>query len=167
MSQPRKSVTIYTDGACLGNPGPGGYGVVLLYGSHRKELAQGFRHTTNNRMEIWAAIAGLTALKEPCQVTLYTDSRYVVDAMTKGWAKRWQANEWRKTKKEPAKNPDLWAELLNLCERHQVDFRWVKGHAGDPENERCDTLARTCAQEGQDLAVDHAYEGGMSRDRAT
>jgi ribonuclease HI len=158
MSQTQKSVTIYTDGACLGNPGPGGYGVVLLYGPHRKELASGFRRTTNNRMEIWAAIAGLAALKEPCQVTLYTDSRYVVDAMMKGWAKRWQANEWRKNKKELAKNPDLWAELLNLCDRHQVDFRWIKGHAGDPENERCDALARTSAQ-GQDLAVDHAYEG--------
>ncbi|MGB0563092.1 MAG: ribonuclease HI [Spirulinaceae cyanobacterium] len=158
MTSPAKSVTIYTDGACLGNPGPGGYGVLLIYGGHRKELQGGYRRTTNNRMEIQAAIAGLEALKEPCTVELYTDSKYVVDAIEKGWAKRWRANGWRKNKKEPAKNPDLWAQLLQLCDRHRVSFRWVKGHAGQPENERCDDIARASAQ-GMDLAVDEGYEG--------
>lgn len=154
----QKSVTIYTDGACLGNPGPGGYGALLIFGEHRKELRGGYRRTTNNRMEIQAAIAGLEALTEPCSVELYTDSKYVVDAIEKGWAKRWRANNWRKAKKEPAKNPDLWAILLELCEHHQVKFRWVKGHAGQPENERCDEIARTSAQ-GSDLAIDAGYEG--------
>lgn len=158
MNTAPKAVTIYTDGACLGNPGPGGYGVILIYGEHRKELHSGYRRTTNNRMEIQAAIAGLEALTEPCIVSLYTDSKYVIDAIEKGWAKRWRANGWRKNKKEPAKNPDLWAVLLELCDRHKVTFRWVKGHSGQPENERCDDLARNSAR-GPDLAIDSGYEG--------
>ncbi|MZP31243.1 ribonuclease HI [Heliobacterium undosum] len=154
MSQAkRREVTIYTDGACLGNPGPGGYGAVLIYGEHRKELSEGFRDTTNNRMEMLAAIKALEALKEPCQVVLYSDSRYLVDAVTQGWAKRWKANGWMRNKKDPALNVDLWERLLQLLERHQVEFRWVKGHAGNPENERCDKLATTAAAR-PDLPLD-------------
>lgn len=153
----RKQVTIYTDGACSGNPGAGGYGIVLMYQQHRKELSGGFRLTTNNRMEMMAAIVGLEALKFPCEVRLYTDSRYLVDAMTQGWAKRWQANGWKRNKKEMAKNPDLWQTLLELCQQHQVEFAWVKGHAGDPENECCDRLAVEAAQQS-DLPPDLGYE---------
>ena len=152
-----KNVTIYTDGACLGNPGPGGYGAVLLYNGTRKELSGGYRRTTNNRMEIMAVLAGLRSLKEPCRVTLYSDSRYVVDAMSKGWAERWRAKGWKRSDKAPALNPDLWAEMLDLSERHQVEYRWVKGHAGNPENERCDELA-VAAANGAELARDEVYE---------
>ncbi len=152
-----KNVTIYTDGACSHNPGPGGYGVVLLYDSHRKELSKGFRRTTNNRMEILAAIAGLEALKEPCKVTLYSDSQYLVNAIDKGWAQRWQSNGWMRNKKEKAINPDLWERLLELCKTHKVQFEWLRGHAGHDENERCDELATTAAQ-GPDLAIDEGYE---------
>jgi ribonuclease HI len=139
--KPLKEVTIYTDGACSGNPGPGGYGVVLLYQGHRKELSAGFKDTTNNRMEILAAIKGLESLKEKCRVTLYTDSQYLVNAIEKNWAQKWRANGWMRNKKEPALNADLWARLLKLCEFHEIKFVWVKGHAGNPENERCDQLA--------------------------
>jgi len=140
-----KKVTIYTDGACLGNPGPGGYGVVLLYGDNRREISGGFRLTTNNRMEIMAAIVGLEALKSPCSVTLYSDSQYLVDAMMKGWAARWRANGWRRNKRERAVNPDLWERLLDLSSRHRVEFVWVRGHSGNRENERCDRLSREAA----------------------
>ena len=157
-----KHVTIYTDGACIGNPGPGGYGTVLLYNGSRKELSGGFRKTTNNRMEIMAVLAGLRSLMEPCRVTLYSDSRYVVDAMSKGWAESWRAKGWRKGDKTPALNPDLWAEMLELSERHEIEYRWVKGHSGDPENERCDELAVTAAR-GADLARDEVYERNNSR----
>ena len=136
-----KHVTIYTDGACLGNPGPGGYGVVLLYGRHRRELTGGYAHTTNNRMELMACIAGLEALKERCQVTLYTDSQYVAQAITEGWAVRWRARGWKRSDKNAARNPDLWARLLDLCTQHDVTFTWVRGHAGNRENERCDFLS--------------------------
>ena len=155
-----KHVTIYTDGACLGNPGPGGYGTVLLYNTAtptRREFSSGYRRTTNNRMEIMAVLVGLRSLKEPCRVTLHSDSRYVVDAMSKGWAERWRAKGWKKSDKAPALNPDLWAEMLDLSERHEVEYRWVKGHAGDPENERCDQLAVAAAR-GTELARDEAYE---------
>ncbi|MGC9502882.1 ribonuclease HI [Baaleninema sp.] len=152
-----KHVTIYTDGACSGNPGVGGYGTLLIYGEHQKELSAGFRKTTNNRMEMMAAIVGLQALKQPCQVSLYSDSKYLVDAMKQGWAKRWKANGWRRNKKEMAKNPDLWQQLLELCDRHQVEFFWVKGHAGHPENERCDRLAVAASQQNE-LRVDTEYE---------
>lgn len=152
-----KKVQIYTDGACSGNPGKGGYGIILVYNEHRKELSGGYRLTTNNRMEMMAAIIGLEALKAPCDVTLYTDSRYLVDAITKGWAKKWQANGWKRNNKEAAKNPDLWQKLLDLCEEHDVKFVWVKGHAGHPENEQCDRLAVTAAQQ-LELAIDELYE---------
>ena len=136
-----KHVDIFTDGACSGNPGPGGYGVILRYKGVNKELSGGEPNTTNNRMELTAVITGLAALKEPCEVTLYSDSRYIIDAIQKGWAKKWQANHWMRNAKEPALNSDLWEQLLGLLERHQVTFVWVKGHAGHPENERCDQLA--------------------------
>ncbi|ABO50966.1 RNase HI [Desulforamulus reducens MI-1] len=142
-----KEITMYTDGACSGNPGPGGYGVVMLYKGHRKELSAGFRDTTNNRMELLATIVGLETLKEKCNVNLYTDSQYVVNAIEKGWAKKWRANGWMRNKKEPALNPDLWERLLKLCEFHNVKFNWVKGHAGHPENERCDQLAVAAAKQ--------------------
>ena len=136
-----KQVEIFTDGACSGNPGPGGWGAVLRFGSAEKELCGGEENTTNNRMELSAVIAALSALKEPCRVLLTTDSQYVVNGMEKGWAKKWQANGWRKSDKSPALNTDLWQRLLELCEIHTVSFHWVKGHAGHPENERCDRLA--------------------------
>ena len=136
-----KQVEIFTDGACSGNPGPGGWGAVLRYGSAEKELSGGAADTTNNRMELSAVIAALSALKEPCKVTLTSDSKYVIDAVTKGWAKKWQANGWVKSDKKPALNADLWEKLLTLLEKHDVRFVWVKGHAGHPENERCDRLA--------------------------
>jgi ribonuclease HI len=160
MNTPRKQVLIYTDGGCDPNPGPGGYGVVLLYGPHRKELANGYRRTTNNRMEIMAAIAGLELLNPPCEVTLFSDSEYLVNAMRKGWASRWRANQWRRADRQPAANPDLWETLLQLCERHTVTFEWLKGHAGDVENERCDQLAMA-ARLKNDLLPDPGYpEGG-------
>ncbi len=152
-----KQVEIFTDGACRRNPGPGGYGVVLVHDSGRREISAGFRLTTNNRMEILAAIVGLEALKEPCRVRLYSDSQYLVNAIEKGWAARWRANGWMRNRREPAVNPDLWERLLELCRMHQVQFLWVRGHAGHPENERCDRLA-TAAADGTDLAVDEAYE---------
>lgn len=143
-----KSVTIYTDGACSGNPGTGGYGAVLLYGSARKEISEGFERTTNNRMEVLAVIKALEALKEPCQVTLYSDSKYVVDAITKGWVKKWKANNWKRNQKEFASNVDLWERLLLLLNEHNVEFVWVKGHADNKENERCDYLARKAITDG-------------------
>ena len=136
-----KEVEIFTDGACSGNPGPGGYGVVLRYKGREKELCGGEAQTTNNRMELTAVIEGLSALNEKCSVTLYGDSKYVVDAITKGWAKKWRSNGWMRTKTEPALNSDLWEKVLNLLQEHDVKFVWVKGHAGHPENERCDALA--------------------------
>lgn len=148
-----KEVTIYTDGACSGNPGPGGYGVVMLYKDQRKELSAGFRDTTNNRMELLAAIVGLENLKEPCKITLYTDSQYLVNAVEKGWAKKWRANGWMRNKKEPALNADLWQRILQLLDYHQVKFVWVRGHAGNPENERCDRLAVEAAKQ-PNLPVD-------------
>ena len=156
-----KHVVLYTDGGCIPNPGPGGYGVVLQYGKHRKELSSGFRRTTNNRMEILAAIAGLEALKQPCRVTIYSDSQYLVHAIERGWAARWRANGWWRNKEERAVNPDLWERLLRYCEVHQVKFMWVRGHAGNKENERCDVLARRAALR-PDLRIDAGYEG--SRD---
>ncbi len=140
-----KHVDIYTDGACRGNPGPGGWGAVLVYNGHEKELAGGEPETTNNRMELTAVISALRALKEPCEITLTSDSKYVVDGIQKGWAKSWQARGWIKGDKTPALNPDLWEALLCELERHTVEFVWVRGHAGHPYNERCDELATTYA----------------------
>jgi len=153
-----KNVTLYTDGGCINNPGPGGYGAVLIYNSRRKELSGGFRRTTNNRMEILAAIAGLEALKEPCRVTLYSDSQYLVYAIQKGWALKWKSNGWMRSNKEKAINPDLWERLLKLCGIHDVQFSWVRGHAGNRENERCDQLAKAAAQQ-PDLPADPGYIG--------
>lgn len=136
-----RSVNIYTDGACSGNPGPGGWGAILVYGVHEKEISGGAANTTNNRMELTAVIESLKLLKEPCNVTLTTDSKYVVDSVTLGWARGWRARGWVKSNKEPALNPELWEELLNLLDIHNVEFVWVKGHAGHPYNERCDALA--------------------------
>ncbi|MFN3927324.1 MAG: ribonuclease HI [Pseudanabaenaceae cyanobacterium] len=148
-----KQVEIYTDGACLGNPGPGGYGAILICGDRRKELSGGFRLTTNNRMELMGAIAGLQALNYPCQVNLYSDSKYLVDAINLGWLKQWQAKG--KLHKRP--NHDLWLKLLELCDRHQVNFIWIKGHGGHPENERCDFLAVQAYQQ-PNLSIDLGYE---------
>ena len=136
-----KSVELFTDGSCSGNPGPGGWGAIVRYGQHEKELSGGDAHTTNNRMELSAVIAGLEALKEPCAVTLTSYSKYVCDAITKGWARSWKKNGWRKSDKSPALNADLWERLLALLDVHSVTVVWVKGHAGHPENERCDRLA--------------------------
>ncbi len=136
-----KKVEIFTDGACSGNPGPGGWGAILRYGDKVKELSGGEANTTNNRMELSAVIAALSALKEPCNVVLTSDSKYVIDSVTKGWARSWKAKGWVKSNKEKALNPDLWDKLLTLLDKHNVEFVWVKGHAGHPENERCDELA--------------------------
>ncbi len=136
-----KSVEIFTDGACSGNPGPGGWGAILRYNGVEKELSGSERETTNNRMELSAVISALSALKEPCKVTLTSDSKYVLDAVLKGWVYSWQKNGWRKADKKPALNVDLWEKLLPLLEKHDVQFCWVHGHQGHPENERCDALA--------------------------
>ena len=134
-------VEIYTDGACKGNPGPGGWSAVIVYGGAEKELSGGEAATTNNRMELIGAISGLGALKEPCEVTLYSDSKYLVDAVNLGWARSWKSRGWVKADKKPALNKDLWQKLLELLEIHKVTFVWVKGHAGHSYNERCDRLA--------------------------
>ena len=150
-------ITIYTDGACSGNPGPGGYGAVMQYGKHRNELSGGFRKTTNNRMELLAVIEGLQTLNRPCQVTVFSDSKYIVDAVNKGWARRWQASGWKRNKRERALNPDLWAKLLKLLDTHEVTMQWVKGHAGNPGNERADALA-VAASQSDNLSIDKGYE---------
>ena len=134
-------VQLYTDGACSGNPGPGGYGAILRCGSYEKEISGGESNTTNNRMELMAVIAGLEALNRSCDVTIYSDSKYFVDAIEKGWAKSWRAKGWVKSDKTKAKNPDLWERVLDLLDNHKVTLVWIKGHAGHPENERCDQLA--------------------------
>ncbi|MCI5910880.1 MAG: ribonuclease HI [Oscillospiraceae bacterium] len=136
-----KKVFLFSDGACSGNPGPGGYGVILRYKDTEKEFSGGEPETTNNRMELMGVITGLSALKEPCEVLVTTDSKYVVDSITKGWVYSWQKKGWVKSDKKPALNVDLWKQLLPLLEIHKVTFNWVKGHAGHPENERCDALA--------------------------
>ncbi|RRD95097.1 ribonuclease HI [Clostridiales bacterium COT073_COT-073] len=153
-----KQVKLYTDGACRGNPGNGGYGSILEYTDaggnlHQKELSAGYRQTTNNRMELLAVIKGLQELKKPCQVTVFSDSKYIVDAFAQGWVDSWLKNNWKRGKKEPVKNQDLWQELLTLMEKHQVEYEWVRGHNGHPQNERCDLLATTAA-DGQNLLED-------------
>ncbi len=136
-----KKIEMFTDGSCSGNPGPGGWGTILRYKGVEKELSGGERETTNNRMEMTAVISGLKALNEPCEVDLYTDSKYVCDSVTKGWVYSWKSNNWRKADKKPALNVDLWEEMLILLDKHKVTFHWLKGHNGHPENERCDALA--------------------------
>jgi ribonuclease HI len=145
----KKEITIYTDGACSGNPGPGGYGTVLIYNGTRKELSGGFKNTTNNRMEITAVIKGLEALKQPCKVTVYSDSKYVVDAIEKGWLNNWIKNNWRKSNKEKVLNVNLWQRLLELMAIHDVSFRWVKGHHENEENNRCDQLAVLASKQSE------------------
>jgi len=136
-----KTVTLYTDGACSGNPGPGGWGAILEYMGHEKELSGGEDSTTNNRMELTAVIRGLSCLKEPCIVELYSDSKYVIDGLQKGWAEGWKKRGWIKADKKPALNPDLWEKLLELTHIHQMRYHWVKGHAENPKNNRCDEMA--------------------------
>lgn len=155
-------VTIYTDGACIPNPGSGGYAAILIAGGKRKELIGGRRLTTNNRMEILAAIVALEALKWPCRVTLHSDSRYLVDSVMKGWAQRWRENGWKRNRKEYVVNADLWERLLDDCEKHEVEFLWVQGHAGHAENERCDLLSIAAAQ-AEGLPADTAYEEQQSK----
>ena len=140
-----KKVEIYTDGACKGNPGPGGWGAILRYNGHEKQISGGAHETTNNRMELTAVIEALRMLKEPCQVLLVSDSKYVCDALSKGWAEGWKKRGWKKADKQPALNPDLWDQLLTLTAQHQMQIQWIKGHAGHPENERCDRLATSAA----------------------
>jgi ribonuclease HI len=152
----------WTDGACSGNPGPGGYGVVLVWNGERRELAKGFRRTTNNRMEILAVIAALEALERPSRVTIHSDSQYVVNAIELGWARKWRSNGWRRGARggDRAQNPDLWARLLELLDRagHRVKLEWLRGHAGDAENERADRLA-VGALRGESLEIDEGFEG--------
>lgn len=148
-----KRVEIFTDGACSGNPGPGGYGVILKHSGETKFLSAGYRKTTNNRMELRAVIAGLSALNQPCHVTIYSDSRYLVDAVEKGWANKWKQNNWYRNRSERALNIDLWEKLLELLQKHEVRFVWVKGHAGHSENELCDRMAVEAAT-GQNLLED-------------
>ena len=136
-----KHIQIFTDGACSGNPGPGGWGAILRYKAHEKELSGGEAETTNNRMELMALIAALEQLKEPCEIDLCSDSQYVINGLQKGWAKGWRARGWKKADKSPALNSDLWARLLDLSEAHTIHYNWIKGHAGHAENERCDRLA--------------------------
>ena len=153
-----EQVTIYTDGACADNPrGNGGYGVVIVCGDHRQELSGGFRNTTNNRMEMYAVIAGLEAVQAPSRVTIYSDSQYLVNSMSKGWVYRWQANNWMRNEQDPALNVDLWERILALCQIHNVTFQWVRGHAGHPENERCDALAVTALKQ-PNLPIDKPTE---------
>lgn len=151
-----KSVQIFTDGCCLGNPGRGGYGIIMVYKDHSKELSSGYALTTNNRMELMACIEALAALKEPCAATITTDSQYVVNAVNQGWAAQWKAKGWRRSGNKPAENPDLWTRLLDLTEQHEAKFVWVRGHNGHPENERCDLLAKAAA-EGSDIQDDLGY----------
>lgn len=136
-----KTVTVYTDGACSGNPGPGGWAAILMYGPHKKELSGGEAETTNNRMELTAVLRALEALKEPCEVELWSDSKYVIDGLSKGWARSWRARGWVKSDKKPALNPDLWGPLLDQVDRHTLRYHWVKGHAENEWNNRCDELA--------------------------
>jgi len=158
MTSPRRTVQLYTDGACSGNPGPGGYGVVLKAGQHRKELSGGFRLTTNNRMELLAPIVGFEELKYPCKVELFSDSEYVLKGFTDKRVERWRANGWKRERNKPVVNVDLWQRLTTLIEKHEVSFHWVRGHSGDPENERCDELAVAAYQPGGDLRIDDVYE---------
>ncbi len=163
MSEKPHVVYAFTDGGAIGNPGPGGFGAILRYQGHERELSAGYRHTTNNRMELLGAIAALESLKRSCTIVLTTDSRYVVDGIHKGWAQRWKANGWMRNKKDKAINPDLWDRLLHAMDRHDVTFRWIKGHAGHAENERCDKLVQKAAR-CTDQAIDVEYERLKGRD---
>ncbi|MBD3420816.1 MAG: ribonuclease HI [Chitinivibrionales bacterium] len=148
-----KHVTIYTDGACSGNPGPGGFGTIITFGKNEKVLAQGFRDTTNNRMEMLAVIVGLEQLKQPCEVTVVTDSQYVANAISQGWVLKWKANGWKRNKKDRAQNVDMWERYLKAANSHEITMQWVRGHNGHAYNERCDLLAVTAASQ-PDLPLD-------------
>ncbi|WP_390624734.1 ribonuclease HI [Anthocerotibacter panamensis] len=150
-------IRIYTDGACVGNPGPGGWGTIVKDASGEREYSGGFDRTTNNRMELLAVIKGLQQVETTAKIIVYSDSQYVVNGITKGWAKKWQANNWIKSDKKPAINPDLWEQLLDLCQQRQVTFVWVRGHNGHPENERCDRLAVAAAHQ-KNLPPDLQYK---------
>ncbi len=152
-----KKITLYSDGSSRGNPGPGGYGVVLEYGMHTRELSQGFRTTTNNRMELLGVIAALETLKEECEVIVVSDSKYVIDAVKLGWLVAWKNNGWCRGKNQPLKNKDLWQRMDAIIPDHIITWQWVKGHAGHPQNERCDELATTAADSNQ-LAIDQNFE---------
>ena len=155
------TVYAFSDGSAIGNPGPGGYGVVLRYGENVKEFSQGYVRTTNNRMELLGAITALDALKSRQRVVLTTDSQYVINGIEKGWAARWQANGWMRNKKERALNPDMWERLLKACNRHDVRFEWIRGHTGHPENERCDELANSAARRGDQILDEGFIETGV------
>ncbi len=158
----KKIVEIHTDGSSLGNPGPGGIGIVMQSGSKKKEISEGYRLTTNNRMELLAAIKALEAMKsDKYKIVLRTDSKYLADAVEKGWARKWEANGWKRNKKDKALNPDLWERLLDLLDEYDVDFRWVKAHAGNELNERCDFLAKQAA-ESENLKIDVEYEKSIN-----
>lgn len=154
-----KKVDIYTDGACSGNPGRGGFGAILMYGKYRKECSGGFAQTTNNRMEIYAAIVALEALREPCEVTLFSDSKYLVDAVSKHWLSAWSRRGWKRQNNDPVLNVDLWQKLMSLLATHKVTFRWVKGHAENEFNNRCDELARNAICAGGELQEDTGFSG--------
>lgn len=158
VKTPCLAVTIHTDGACLGNPGPGGYGAVMELGEERRELSGGRKLTTNNRMELLAVIEALEALESPCEVTIITDSRYVHDAIEKRWLASWQKKGWLNAEKKPVKNQDLWRRLLPFLTTHKIKFNWVRGHTGNPDNERCDVLAKTAAN-SRNLPADEGYPG--------
>jgi ribonuclease HI len=159
----KSKIIVYTDGGCIDNPGPGGYGAVVFSGDKRYELSGGFRRTTNNRMELTACIEALKSLDYPGPVILYSDSSYVVNGIMKGWAERWRKKGWMRTKDEPAENADLWLRLLDLCSARQVEFSWVRGHAGTPENERCDKLAKAAALSKDNVTPDTAFEKGKTK----
>lgn len=151
-----KKITVYTDGGARGNPGPGGFGAIMLFGQHRKEVKGAFKHTTNNRMELMAVISALESLREGCEVTLHSDSKYVIDALTKGWLQGWKKRGWVKSDKKPVLNKDLWQRLDRAASPHAVTWKWVKGHAGNPLNERCDELVHEAIDAGN-LKEDRGY----------
>jgi ribonuclease HI len=153
----KKHVSVFTDGACLGNPGPGGYAAILVHEPHRREIVGAFRRTTNNRMELMAVIKALEALKQPCAIDLFSDSEYVVNSLSKGWARKWKANGWRRSPGGVVPNWDLWQQLLALVDVHELRVQWVRGHAGHAENERCDALA-TAAAAANPAEIDAGYE---------
>lgn len=157
MAEKLPEVQIYTDGACSSNPGPGGYGAILKYGNYTREISGGYRTTTNNRMELMGIIKSLGELKRPCIIQLYSDSRYIVDAMTKGWVANWIKNNWRRSDGSPAKNVDLWKRIIELSRPHRITWIWVKGHSDNELNSRCDQLA-VQASKGEDLEVDSVFE---------
>ncbi len=161
LVSPDHDITIYTDGGCIDNPGPGGYGIIITNGKKTKEFSDGYKLTTNNRMELMACIVALSQLKRNRSVLLFSDSKYVVDGISKGWAQRWRLNGWQTESKKNVENTDLWRQLLNAIEEHDVQFQWVKGHGGKRENERCDELAQRAAR-GDTLAVDEGYENSQN-----